>query len=313
MTRGVPFTLTVPALPSSAARTPWNYPSGLTDFPARMNPGQLAANTLFGLRTAIAMITRTPVVRFARKRGAMGIRNPSVTLARYVDAAALVLTASVFGLEYEFPAPPKVNLVGAFVSEAALGSAGDPDLSRWLDEHDSVVYLGFGTLMRLSRDQIGALLGAIDRLGPGHRFLWKLPAEQQKLLPADSELPGNLRVENWIPSQLDVLAHPHVRAFVTHGGSNGFHESMYFGKPVLVVPAWFDCYAIAARATHSGVGLAVGDPNDLTSGELAGLLDRLLTDATFTARAAYWSARVRGAGGTARAADLILELGSPSG
>jgi len=117
-------------------------------------------------------------------------------------------------------------------------------------------------------------------------------------------------VENWIPSQLDALAHPHVRAFVTHGGSNGFHESMYFGKPVLVVPAWFDCYAIGRRAVDSGVGLAVRDPNDITSGELVGMLNRLLTDDTFTERAEYWSARVRAAGGTTRAADLVLSMGT---
>ncbi len=312
MTRGVPFALTVPSLPSSTARTPWNYPSGLTDLPRRMNVRQLATNVLFGLRIALAMIARTSVVQFAKKRKAMGIKNPNAKPSDYVEAAALVLASSVFGLEYEFPAPPQVNLVGAFVSEASTGSAEDPDLSRWLDENDSVVYMGFGTLMQLSRDQVGALLGAIERLGPEHKFLWKLPAAQQKLLPAESELPSNLRVENWIPSQLDVLAHPHVRTFVTHGGSNGFHESMYFGTPVLVVPAWVDCYAIGRRAVDSGVGLAFRNPNNITSGELVDMLHRLLTDNTFTERAEYWSARVREAGGAPRAADLVLSMGTPS-
>lgn len=312
MTRGTPFALTVPAMPSTAARTPWDYPSPMSDLPRRMSIIQFASNVLFKLRTAMAVATQTPIIEFTKKRKAMGIKNPGGAPANYVDAATLVLTSSVFGVEYEFPVPPQVNLVGAFVSEASIGRLEDSSLSQWLDDNASVIYMGFGTMMQLSPSQISALLGLIEQLGPKHKFLWKVSAAQQKLLPAASELPSNLRIENWVPSQLDVLAHPHVRAFVTHGGSNGFHESIYFGKPVLVMPAWLDCYGIARRAVDSGVGLAVRRPADVTSEELVGMLTRLLTEDAFKERAEYWSARVREAGGASRAADLVLKMATPS-
>jgi hypothetical protein len=36
----------------------------------------------------------------------------------------------------------------------------------------------------------------------------------------------------WIP-QNDILAHPNVLLFVSHGGLNGILESLFHGKPVL--------------------------------------------------------------------------------
>ncbi len=307
MTTGTPFTITIPSLPSSALRVPSDYPGPMTDLPRRMSVPQAASSLLFKIRCSLAVLTRTPAVMFTKKRKAMGIKNPGASPATYADAAELVLISSIFGLEYEFPVPAQVHLIGAFVPDnTATGE--DSELSQWLDNNSSVVYMGFGTLMSLSRSQIAALLNAIERLGPDHKFLWKLPKLQQELLPTRSDLPGNLRIENWIPSQLDVLAHQNVRVFVTHGGSNGFHESIYYGTPVLVMPAWLDCYAIARRAVDSGVGLAIRRPASVTGEEMTATLTRLLTEDTFHERAEYWSGLVREAGGVARAAGLIMKL-----
>jgi polyene glycosyltransferase len=308
MTRGIPFVAIVPTLPSCALRLPWNFPSPLTDLPRRMKPSQWLSNLWFMLRLQAAVLARTPAITFARECKNAGIRNPSAKHGIYTRAAAMVITSSVFGLEYEFPVSPRVHLVGAFLpSDPDSCRVEDPGLSRWLDDHSSVVYLAFGTLMTLSRVQLAALLAAVRRLGPRHKVLWKLPESQRALLPPGS-LPDNLRVESWIPSQLGVLAHPHVRAFVTHGGSNGFHESIYFGKPVLVMPAWTDCYAIGRRAVDSGVGLAVERPATVTGDEVTAKISRILAEDSFRRRAEYWAQRLREAGGVTRAADLILEL-----
>ncbi|WP_162794212.1 glycosyltransferase [Streptomyces paludis] len=308
MTRGIPFAVTLPAMPSFGFTLPWLYPSPIAYLPRRMNARQHLSNAVFKMRSSLTLLTRTPTVAFAVKRRILGIKNASGSHDAYYRAAQLVLTSSVFGLEYAFPVPPHTHLVGAFLPENPPDRIEDPDLLEWLDRAASVVYLGFGTLSRLSRDQIRALLTAVQRLGPAHQFLWKLSKEQQDLLPPPESRPGNLRVESWIPSQLSVLAHPHVRVFVTHGGSNGFHESVHYGKPVLVLPAWLDCYAIAHRAVDSGVGLAVGRPAEVTGDELTAKLTRLLTEDSFHRSAGHWSQRLRAAGGVTRAADLLLEL-----
>jgi polyene glycosyltransferase len=311
MTRRIPFVLSVPSTPSALfiERLPWFYPMVGSGLPRQMNAAQQLANLWYRLRLQCVMMTRFPFFSFAGRRMAMGIANPFGSLARYSDAATAIFCYSVFGLEYPFPAPRHLHLLGAMVpSESPATRGSEDELSRWLDNHPSVIYVGLGTLVRLSRVQITALITAFKRLGPNHHILWKLPNSQQTLLPPGELLPTNMRIEHWIPSQLDVLAHPNVRVFLTHGGGNGFHEGIYFGKPLFVMPFWLDCFDFAIRAVDSRVGLALDRPPAFTADEVAMKLERLLTDSRFSEHAQYWGEQLRKAGGVSRAADLILNM-----
>jgi polyene glycosyltransferase len=307
MTRRVPFLLSVPFPVSGlfGARLPWRYPAPTSGLPYRMSPRQQLANVLFRLRLQAAMLTRTDLVRSVRQRRALGIANVAGDPARYASAAAAVLGYSVFGLEYPFAAPPHLRMLGPVLPPAHTGTDGASDLPAWLDRHESVVYVGLGTMATLSRDQLSALAQALSTLSPDHRVLWKLPAAQQALL--DHPLPAHVRVQEWVPSQVEVLAHPHVRVFVTHGGANGLHEGIYFGKALLVMPLWMDCYDLAVRAVDAGVGLALDHPPLIAAHEVASKLRRLLSDDTFRTRSQHWGEQLRAAGGLGRAADVILE------
>jgi UDP-glucoronosyl and UDP-glucosyl transferase len=137
------------------------------------------------------------------------------SFARYSDAATAIFCYLVFGLEYPFPVPRHFHLLGAMVpSNLPAAQDSNDELSRWLDSHPSVIYVGLGTLVRLSHVQIKALITAFKCLEPNHHILWKLPDSRQALLPRGELLPTNLRIERWIPSQLGVLAHPNVRVFI---------------------------------------------------------------------------------------------------
>ncbi|MEV4663947.1 glycosyltransferase [Micromonospora echinofusca] len=187
-----------------------------------------------------------------------------------------------------------------------LSPADDDELMAWLDEHPSVVYVGFGTIMRLSQGQVDAIVEVAERLGPEHAVLWKVPARQRHLLPPARRLPANLRVEAWLPSQLRVLAHPHVRVFFNHGAANAIHEAVHFAVPQLVMPFWLDCPDGAVRAVDSGVALAVERADSPNVEDVLAKLGRLLGEETFRARARLWSRRMRQAGGVTAAADLVL-------
>jgi polyene glycosyltransferase len=309
MTRRIPFVLSVP-IPVSGVfrpRLPRAYPAPFSGLPRKMTLSQQIANQLFRLRFS-AIPLRPAIgalgVKYARTRRQLGIDGGGV-MAK-IDAARAVFGYSVFGLEYPFPAPAKLRMLGAMVPPLPQG-APDPALSTWLAAHPSIVYMGFGTITRLDRSQVHALVGVARRMSGRHAVLWKLPRAQQALLPPAGELPGNLRIEDWLPSQLDVLAHPHVRAFFTHGGGNGFHEGIYFGKPLLVLPLWLDCHDLAARAVDSGVGLVLERRDPVDPGEIAAKLTRVLTEDSFRARAEHWARRQREAGGVGAAADLLLE------
>lgn len=180
------------------------------------------------------------------------------------------------------------------------------ELTRWLDDHPSVIYVGFGTIMRPSEAQVRAIVEVAERLGPEHAVLWKLSAEHQRLLPPAAQLPGNLRVEEWLPSQLRVLAHPHVRVFFNHGAANAIHEAVYFATPQLMMPFWLDCPDGVVRAVDSGVALAVELTDPLDVEDILAKIKRLLSEDSFRERAGLFGQRMRQAGGVTVAADLVL-------
>lgn len=305
---GTPFVLSVPFPVSGAylSRLPWSYPTPTSGLPQHMTARQRMVNTAYRLRLQFALV-RALAGKTAQARRRAGISNVYGDPERYSATARAVLGYSVFGLEYPFPAPDHLHMLGAVIPEPSDADSGAADeLIVWLDRHPSVVYVCLGTLAQLDAQRLLALLEALTRLGPHHQVLWKLPAAQRALLPA--VLPAHLRIVDWVPSQLDVLAHPHVRAFVNHGGANGFHEGVYFGQPTLVMPFWLDCYDIAARAVDAGVGLAIDRPPHIDANEVHAKVLRLLTEDRFRERSRDWGRRMREAGGAARAADLILRL-----
>ncbi|WP_406692003.1 glycosyltransferase [Saccharopolyspora sp. ID03-671] len=142
-------------------------------------------------------------------------------------------------------------------------------------------------------------------------MLWKLPEDQQEWLP--EELPANLRIESWVPSQLDVLAHPNVTLFFTHGGGNAYTEGVHFGKPMVMRPLWVDCYDQAVRGHDVGVSLTLDKPRDMDPDDVLDKLTRVLGDPSFRQRAEELSALQRTAGGRTTAADLILDLPALAG
>ncbi|MFD2767490.1 glycosyltransferase [Micromonospora eburnea] len=311
MKRGIPYVLTI-AVPVSSFfvdTLPWSYPTPGSGLPARMSPRQRIGNVLYRLGTRAVMLSPRrlrPALAALQRRKAEGLPNAAGIPSHYARAAAAVLGCSVFGLEYPFPdVPPNLRMVGAVLPADSGPVTPDPDLDAWIDAHKSIVYIGFGTFMRPSAGQVQALVEVARRLGPRHHVLWKLPEAQQRLLPA--KLPANLRVEAWLPSQLAVLAHPHVRLFFNHGGGNAFHEGLVHGKPLLVMPFWMDCNDFAARAADSGAGLVVPNVDTPDIDEIVLKITKILNDPAFRTAAEHWARELRSAGGSTAAADVILD------
>ncbi|MER6832140.1 glycosyltransferase [Streptosporangium sp. NPDC000563] len=312
--RNIPYVLSSPFLPSNLliTRTPRGFPMLHTGLPLDMSFPQRVYSNVFKIRAAL-MFLHPRMLRLALKgiSYAKQIQLPKEALrpSAKVDRADLVLCYTVFGLEYPFPLPDKFHLVGAIIPPLPEAQ-DDRDLSGWLDANPSVVYVGLGTITRLTRPEVHALVEVARRLDGRHAVLWKLPAGQQQFLPPREELPPNLRIESWIPSQLDVLAHPNVALFFNHGGANAFHESLYFGKPQVIRPLWVDCYDQAVRGVDSGVSLTLDDPQTIDVDDVVGKITQVLDTPSFRERAEFFAKAQQEAGGTRVAADLIL--GNPA-
>ena len=114
------------------------------------------------------------------------------------------------------------------------------------------------------------------------------------------ELADNMWGAEFLP-QPSIL--PQVDLVVTHGGNNTTTECFYFGKPMVVLPVFWDQYDNAQRVDELGFGerLATYECEDA---ELLGAIDRLLADGALRRRLGRCR-RASREPGTVKAADLI--------
>ena len=95
---------------------------------------------------------------------------------------------------------------------------------------------------------------------------------------------------------------------ITHGGNNTVTEALHFGKPMVVLPLFWDQYDNAQRMDETGFGVRL-DTYAHEPAELTGAIDALLADGALAARLRRRSRRrLQSARGTERAAELIAGL-----
>jgi polyene glycosyltransferase len=309
ITRGVPYALSVPFLPSNVFNTLLSrFPEPHSGLPRRMSAAQHLANAWFKIRKVGMFFTPTMwqvVKRIRVTCDELGIAREARSLSARAKRAELILSYSANGLDYPFSYPDKLHQVGAIVPPLPQAPDGN-DLQRWLDTRYSVVYMAFGTITRLTAQNVRSLVDVARKLDGEHDVLWTLPREQQKFLPPPHQLPRNLRVVSAPPSQLDVLAHPSVKLFFTYSGGSGFHEALYFGKPLVVRPLWIDCYDLAVRGRDCGVSLTLDRPETFDVDDILDKLGRVLNQRSFRRSAWRFARAQQESGGTRRAAELIL-------
>lgn len=128
----------------------------------------------------------------------------------------------------------------------------DPELKNLLDTADhGVIYISWGSMIRpetLPEDKRNAILAALGTLK--QRVIWKWGNDT---LPNQ---PSNVYIRKWLP-QREILCHPKVRVFMSHGGLLGSSETTYCGVPVIATPMFGDQYNNAAALAHRGMGVVL--------------------------------------------------------
>jgi MGT family glycosyltransferase len=159
---------------------------------------------------------------------------------------------------------------------------------------EPLIYFSLGSLgsgdVELMRNVIGTLATT-----PYRYVVSKGPQHDQ------IELADNMTGAEFLP-QVSIL--PHVDLVITHGGNNTVTESLRFGRPMILLPLFWDQYDNAQRIDETGFGIRL-DTYAHAPEELTGAIDRLLADAPLHERLAALSSRLAAAPGTVTAADLI--------
>ena len=166
-----------------------------------------------------------------------------------------------------------------------------------LGDEGGLVYLSLGSLASADVELMQRLVDVLSKTS--HRFIVS-KGPQADLY----ELADNMVGAEFLP-QPAIL--PQVDLVITHGGNNTATESWYFGKPMIVLPVFWDQYDNAQRVDELGLGARLPtytfDPKDLT-----GTIDRLLGDVGLRRRLEAMSTRLKANPGTELAADLIERL-----
>jgi MGT family glycosyltransferase len=102
---------------------------------------------------------------------------------------------------------------------------------------------------------------------------------------------------------------PAVDAVITHGGNNTVTECLHFGKPMVVLPLFWDQYDNAQRMDELGLGVRLST-FEFEDAQLGEAIERLLADKATAERLSAISKRVQGDPGTQRAADCVESLQS---
>ncbi|KAG8255702.1 hypothetical protein J6590_086640 [Homalodisca vitripennis] len=145
------------------------------------------------------------------------------------------------------------------------------DIQEFLDgAYNGAVLFSFGSIVRLSSlppPTVRKFLNVISNMP--QRFIMKYEEE----LP---DAPPNVMYMKWLP-QSDILAHPNVRAFVSHGGQASTMEAVYFAKPLVAVPFFGDQYHNANNVVCSGAAILL-DIDNFSQADFLRALSAVLND-----------------------------------
>ena len=186
------------------------------------------------------------------------------------NRAAYSLSNSHFVTHGSWPYYQNVIEVGGI--HCKPGKVLPSEMKQFMDSHSSgVVYVSFGSAVKpsqMTEYQKNVFYAAFQELNIP--IIWKWDDEDL------SRIPSNVRVMKWVP-QNDLLAHPNLKVFVTHGGLMSLQEALFHKVPIVGVPIAFDQIGNLNRAQSNGYAIKL-NLHSLTKDDLVSSIRRVMTD-----------------------------------
>ncbi|KAI8051950.1 hypothetical protein BDF22DRAFT_656084 [Syncephalis plumigaleata] len=183
----------------------------------------------------------------------------------------LVLVNSFFGFETPRPLPPNTYMVGPLLPKEFTPLSDE--LRQFLDAHERVVYVAFGSAMIVPRQRLSTILYALlaaHRDGLIDAVVWGLmrSGNHEESLLSTITIDGTthsvadmrsgrhpvVRLLDRAP-QRAILQHPSTVLFISHCGISSVYETIFAGVPVLGLPIMGDQAMNARKLTELQVGL----------------------------------------------------------
>ncbi|XP_065219033.1 UDP-glycosyltransferase UGT5-like isoform X35 [Planococcus citri] len=233
------------------------------------------------MHTVGLFYTTIPAEKFARE--VFGSDIP--TVKEVVKNSSVTFFNNYPSLHSAMPVPPNLIQVGGM----NIGPTKDlpENIEKFINESKhGVVYFCMGSLLRgetFPPEKREAFLYAFSKIP--QRVLWKWEGD---VLPGKSD---NIMISKWMP-QRDILAHPNVKLFISHGGLLGTSEAVYEGVPVLGIPIFGDQRTNIKSLEANGAGELL-DYNEISKEVVLEKIQRLLNDPKYKENAKLLSDRYR--------------------
>ncbi|KAJ6638329.1 putative UDP-glucosyltransferase YdhE [Pseudolycoriella hygida] len=101
-------------------------------------------------------------------------------------------------------------------------------------------------------------------------------------------LPDNMWGQPFLPQ---AALYPMVDCVIAHGGNNSLYESFYYGKPLLLIPIFFDQFDNAQRLVDTNLGYRL--PRGSSADEFVKIVDQLANDNELSVRMKEISERIK--------------------
>lgn len=170
---------------------------------------------------------------------------------------------------------------------------------KWLESDGSgkLIYFSLGSMGSADVDLMRRLIGFMSK--SPHRFIVSKGPFHDEI-----ELPANMIGAKFL-NQIKIL--PKVDLVITHGGNNTFIETLYFGKPLIVMPLFGDQHDNGRRVADTKIGKCFY-PYKVTEEELVKGIDDILNDTELKNRVARIGEEARNSNDADRLNEKVLEI-----
>lgn len=144
------------------------------------------------------------------------------------------------------------------------------------------VLMSLGTNVKsnmLGNERLTSILKTFASL-PEYNFIWKFESEVKDLPIKPTK---NVFISKFLP-QNDILAHPRVKAFVTHAGLLSSQEAKWYGKPMIGIPFFCDQKQCIRKSVRLGIAVEI-DFRELSVEILRTAISTVLEDPKYSENA----------------------------
>ncbi|KAF2894415.1 hypothetical protein ILUMI_11759, partial [Ignelater luminosus] len=143
---------------------------------------------------------------------------------------------------------------------------------------NGVILLSLGTNIKSAnlKDEIKqTFLKVFAKLS--QTVLWKFETDDLKTVPK------NVIIRKWLP-QNDILGHPNIKLFLSHGGSLSTQEAMYHGVPVVGIPFFSDQFLNIHQMKKKGIAEHIDLKKNVTADEMYEKIQMVLNSNSYKSK-----------------------------